>query len=45
MPELHLKQAGFTYSACGPFTKHCQRIQKPEPDSHIRGKVEVVLSA
>ena len=28
MPELHLKQAGFTYSACGPFTKHCQRIQK-----------------
>ena len=22
MPELHLKQPGFTYSACGPFTKH-----------------------
>ena len=20
MPEMHLKQAGFTYSACGPFT-------------------------
>ena len=20
MQELHLKQAGFTYSACGPFT-------------------------
>ena len=28
MPKLRLKQPGFTYSACGPFTKHCQRIQK-----------------
>ena len=28
MPELHLKQPGFTYSACGPFTKHRERIQK-----------------
>ena len=28
MPELHLKQLGFTCSACGPFTKHCERIQK-----------------
>ena len=27
MPELHLKQPGFTYSACGPFTKHRKRIQ------------------
>ena len=27
-PELHVKQPGFTYSACGPFTKHCERIQK-----------------
>ena len=23
MPELHLKQPGFTYSAYGPITKHC----------------------
>ena len=22
MPEMHLQQPGFTYSACGPFTKH-----------------------
>ena len=22
MPELHSKQPGFTYSACGPFTKN-----------------------
>ena len=28
MPEMHLKQAGFTYSACGPFTKNKERIQK-----------------
>ena len=28
MPELHLKQLGFTCSACGLFTKHCERIQK-----------------
>ena len=21
MPEMHLGQTGFTYSACGPFTK------------------------
>ena len=27
-PELHLKQSWFTYRACGPFTKRCQRIQK-----------------
>ena len=28
MPEMHLKQSGFTYSACGPFTKNKERIQK-----------------
>ena len=28
MPEMHFKQAGFTYSACGPFTKNKERIQK-----------------
>ena len=22
MPEMHLKQPGFTYSVCGPFTKN-----------------------
>ena len=26
--EMHLKQSGFTYSACGPFTKNKERIQK-----------------
>ena len=28
MPEMHLRQLEFTYSACGPFTKQKQRIQK-----------------
>ena len=28
MPEMYLKQPGFTYSACGPFTKSKEKIQK-----------------
>ena len=28
MPEMHLKQPGFTYSACVPFTKNRERIEK-----------------
>ena len=28
MPEMHLKRPGFTYSACRPFTKNKERIQK-----------------
>ena len=28
MPEMHLRQPQFTYSACGPFTKNKERIQK-----------------
>ena len=28
LPEMHLKQPGFTYSACGPFTKNKERIKK-----------------
>ena len=28
LPEIHLRQPQFTYSACGPFTKHEQRILK-----------------
>ena len=28
MPEMFLKQPQFTYSACGPFTKNKERIQK-----------------
>ena len=28
MPEMHLKETGLTYSACGPFTKYKERIEK-----------------
>ena len=28
MSEMHLRQPGFTYSACGPYTKNKERIQK-----------------
>ena len=28
MPEMHLKQSGFTYSAYGAFTKKKERIEK-----------------
>ena len=28
MPEIHLKQPGFTHSACGLFTKNKERIAK-----------------
>ena len=28
MPEMHLRQPGFTYSACGIFTKNKEIIQK-----------------
>ena len=30
MPEMHLKQPGFTHNACGPFTKNKERIKKFE---------------
>ena len=25
MSEMHLKQPGFTYTACGPFTRNTER--------------------
>ena len=28
MPEMHLRETGFTYSACGLFTKNKDRIRK-----------------
>ena len=36
MLEMHLKQPGFTYSACGPFTKHKERIKKFEQTGDTR---------
>ena len=28
LPEIHLKQPGFSYSVCGLYTKNKERIQK-----------------
>ena len=28
IPEMFLKQLGFTYSACGPLTRNKERIEK-----------------
>ena len=34
MPKMHLKQPGFTYSACGPFPKNKGGIQKFKEARH-----------
>ena len=36
MPEMHLKQPGFIYSACGSFTKNNERIEKNYTDWKYR---------
>ena len=36
IPELHLRQPGFTQSACKPFTKHCKRIQIFRETSNLK---------
>ena len=28
MPEMYLRQPGFTYNAYGPFTRNKERLQK-----------------
>ena len=36
MPEMHLRQPGFRYSACGSFTKSKEKIQKFKETEHSR---------
>ena len=36
IPELHVRQPGFTCSACGPFTKHQERIQKFKETGNLK---------
>ena len=36
MPEMYLRQPGFTYSASGPFTKNKERIQKFKESGDLR---------
>ena len=38
MPEMHLKQPGFTYSVCGPFTKIKKKLK-----SLIRLKIQILF--
>ena len=41
MPEMHLRQSGFTYSACGPFIKNKERIQIQTGDASYIYKNEL----
>ena len=36
MPEIHLRQFRFVYSACGPFTRHKERIKQFKRAGHMR---------
>ena len=36
MPELYLRQPGLTYSTCGSFTKHNERIQKLREANNLK---------
>ena len=36
MPEMHLRQPGFTYSACRPFTKNKESIRKFKQTAYSR---------
>ena len=36
MPEMHLRQLQFVYSACGPFTRHKERIKKVKQTGDTR---------
>ena len=36
MPEMHLRQPRFIYSACGPFTRHKERIKEFKGTGDVR---------
>ena len=36
MPDIHLKQPGFIYSACGRFIKHSERIQQLRETGNLK---------
>ena len=44
MPEMHLKQPGFTYSVCGLFTKNKERIQKFKETGDTKYRNELKLA-
>ena len=40
MPEMHLQQPGFTYSTCGPFTKHKEFEQTDDTQYIYRNELD-----
>ena len=36
MSEMHLRQLQLVYSACGPFTRHIERIKEFKPTGDRR---------
>ena len=38
MPEMHVRQPEFTYSACGPFTKSKERIKIYQTKNNVKPK-------
>ena len=36
MPEIHLRQPGLTYNACGPFTKNKERTKKKKKSRRFK---------
>ena len=36
IPEIYLSQPGFTYSACGPFTKNKELMQEFKETGNLR---------
>ena len=43
MPEMHLRQPQFVYSACGPYTRHKERIKKLKQTSERVIFIEINL--
>ena len=44
MPEMHLRQPQFVSSACGPFTRHEERIKKFKQTGDTRYKAYNIAS-
>ena len=43
MPEMHLRQPGFTYSACGPFTKKKKTKTKKKKTTNKQTNKHVMI--
>ena len=42
MTKMHLKQPGFTYSACGPFTRNKDKIETFMQNGNADLKLQVI---